>query len=126
MNHNEQCKEINHNTDERVFELEKRFDRHLEIYANNGKELKGLQERVASMEEKVDTIHTIGESMIQQISGVGSDVKSMQRTLNENIIRVDALNVDKERRDDWVVWFIRTVFGVIIVAILIVIGVKIK
>ncbi len=40
--------------DELVQDLEKRFDRHLEIYANNGKEMARLAGAVERMEERAN------------------------------------------------------------------------
>jgi len=40
--------------DEMVEDLEKRFDRHLEIYANNGKEMARLAAAVERMEERAN------------------------------------------------------------------------
>ena len=37
-----------------IYDLEKRFDRHLEIYANNGKEMSRLAAAVERMEERSD------------------------------------------------------------------------
>lgn len=41
--------------DEMVYDLEKRFDRHLEIYANNGKELARLAAAVEALSLRADT-----------------------------------------------------------------------
>lgn len=116
MNHEEQCDRIDAHVDERVDNLEDRFDRHLEIYANNGKELREL---------KLEIKHSV-ENLVQQISGVGSDVKKIQIDFATYVQKVEGLEKDKVTRDGWVTWFMRTVFGVLIVAILILLGIKIK
>ena len=43
-------KKLRRQDDIQIQELETRFDRHLEIYANNGKELAALKEAVKSLE----------------------------------------------------------------------------
>lgn len=131
--HTEQCKEINENTDKRVLTLERhvdeytrRLDRHLEIYAQNGKELKALQARVSGVESTVDKIYDMGEALLQQISGVGSDVKNMQIKFNDYTTSVAALQTDKSNRDSWITWFLRMILGALIMAVLIAIGVNMK
>ena len=116
MTHEEQCEQIDGHVDERVSQLERSFDRHLEIYANNGKELKEL---------KLEIKKSV-ENLIQQISSVGSDVKKIQIDFGKYVEKVDGLEEDKKNRNDWVSWFIKTVFGVLIVAILLLLGVQIK
>lgn len=115
MNHEEQVKHI----DRKVDELEDRFDRHLEIYANNGKELAGLKVEVASMKKAI-------ENLTQQISAVGSDVKAIVKTMNEYTDKIDGLEKDKTKRDGWIEWLIKTVFGVLILGVLVAIGINLK
>lgn len=131
--HTQQCEDINENTDKRVLSLDRhvsdytrRLDRHLEIYAQNGKELKALKDRVGVMEGKVDGVYGMAEALLQQISGVGSDVKNMQIQFTKYIGTVDGLEKDKARKDDRAEWFVRTVFGILILAIMVVIGVEMK
>jgi len=116
MNHEEQCNRIDEHVDVRVHDLEDRFDRHLEIYANNGKELKELKSE----------IHHSVENLIQQISGVGSDVKKIQIDFATYVEKVKGLEEDKNSRNNRYEWFIRTVFGVLIVALLVLLGIEIK
>lgn len=66
------------------------------------------------------------EKLVQQISGVGSDVKKLQNDFKEYTGKVHALENDKETRDDWVTWFIRTVAGIIIMAFAFLLGIKLK
>ena len=103
-----------------------RLDRHLEIYAENGKELKALQQRVSGMEAKVEKIYGMGEALLQQISGVGSDVKNMQLRFIECTNSVAFLHQDKTKRDEWLTWFLRIVFSALILAVLLIIGIKFK
>jgi len=131
--HTQQCEDINENTDKRVLSLDRhvsdytrRLDRHLEIYAQNGKELKALKDRVEVMEGKIDGVYGMAEALLQQISGVGSDVKNMQIQFTKYIGTVDGLEKDKARKDDRAEWFVRTVFGILILAIMVVIGVEMK
>lgn len=113
MTHQEQVEQIDLHTDERVHDLENRFDRHLEIYANNGKELKALKEALNANIEK----------LVQQISGVGSDVKKLQFDFAEYATKVKTLETDKTRRDGWVDWFLKSVFGIVIIAVAVAIGI---
>lgn len=116
MTHEEQCDHIDKHVDKRVEVLEGRFDHHLEIYANNGKELKALKETVADSVEK----------LVQQISAVGSDVKKLQIDFGAYASKVQTLETDKTRRDGWIDWFLKSVFGIVIIAILLSIGIKMK
>ncbi len=116
MTHEEQCQEIESHNDARIDTLERRFDRHLEIYANNGKELAGLKEEVKNL----------GETLIQQISGIGSDVKALNKEFQTYKNTTDALREDKIKKDGWIEWAVKTVFGLLIVAMMVAIGVNLK
>lgn len=49
-------KELRRMDDERMDRLESRFDRHLEIYSQNGKELAALKNAVATLEKSVNDL----------------------------------------------------------------------
>jgi ABC-type transport system involved in cytochrome bd biosynthesis fused ATPase/permease subunit len=98
MDQQEQCDNINHHTDERLHDMENRFDKHLLIYANNGKELQGVKEQMQHMREDM-------------------------RDLSEQI---KDLLADKNANDMWKVFFIKTVAGSLIFAALLAIGVKLS
>lgn len=89
-----------------------------------------LDSRLGSLEDAFlkheATMKVNIENLVQQISGVGSDVKALQKDFVKYTGKVNTLETDKETRDDWVTWFIRTVFGILILAIAFLLGIKIK
>jgi hypothetical protein len=70
--------------------------------------------------------HESVENLIQQISAVGSDVKDLKQEFEKYTSKVIFLEKDKDTRDGWITWFIRTVAGIIIVAVAFVLGIRIK
>jgi len=70
--------------------------------------------------------HESVENLIQQISAVGSDVKALKQEFEKYTSKVNFLEKDKDTRDGWITWFIRTVAGIIIVAVAFVLGIRIK
>lgn len=55
--------ELRRQDDEMIYDLEKRFDRHLEIYANNGKEMARLATAIEIMHKSVEERNKIVDEM---------------------------------------------------------------
>lgn len=51
--------------DNLVYDLEQRFDKHLEIYANNGKEMARLASAVEAMQERSEKRDVIVDEMLK-------------------------------------------------------------
>ena len=118
MDHTEQCNNINKNTNDRIERLETRMDSHIQTYQEDAKVITALKEEVGLLKEDVGRVYTIGEGLIQQISGVGSDVKSIQKTITEYVGKVQNLETDKQKKDGWIEWGLKLILSVIIFAIL--------
>lgn len=86
-----------------------RLDRHLEIYANNGKELKSLGDRVSRIEER----------FVQQISGLGSDIRDMKH-------KIEDVLAYKKTTQGWINTIIETILKAVLIAILVSIGLNLK
>ena len=94
----------------------KRLDRHLEIYANNGKELKELKEEVTRS----------FDHLTQNLGELRSDMKDIQIKFSQYVTTINGLVDDKSKRDDWVTWFTRLIFGALIMAVLVLLGINLK
>jgi hypothetical protein len=70
--------------------------------------------------------HRSVENLIQHISAVGSDVKDLKQEFKEYTSKVKFLEKDKDTRDGWITWFLRTVAGIIILALAFILGIRLK
>lgn len=100
----------------RIRQVEEKLDRHLEIYANNGKELKALKEEVARSYE----------NLTQNLGELRSDMKSMQINLASYASTLTTLVDDKKKKDGWIEWIQKAVLQIFILAVALAIGIKLK